>query len=81
MYLPQKGNKGQEIRGKDRRQRTREKRKGINREGEGIFAPRGTKDCFWIERQTWPIGKWQFIKGKRKPCVRMSWLVLIGHVD
>ena len=49
-------------------------------EGEGIFfAPEGQR---LERRQLWPIGKWQFIKGKRgNPCSRMIWFVLMGDVN
>lgn len=44
----------------------REKGKGTRERKE----VRKTNDCLWIgERQMWPIGKWQFVKGKgRTPC-------------
>ena len=44
--------------------------------GKTVSPRRGTKDCLWIEkRQMWHIGKWQFIKVKEKPCVRMRCLI------
>ena len=74
---PTSQQKGQGVRVKNRRYRTREKRRGQWRRGRGI-CPEETKDFLWIEmRQMWPLGKWQFIKGKEKP-LRMSWLILIG---
>ena len=45
---------------------TREKGKGTNERAEDICSRR-TKDCLWIERrQTWPIGKEQFVNVKGK---------------
>jgi hypothetical protein len=30
---------------------------------EGYLSQRGTNDCLWIKkRQTWPMGKWLFIR-------------------
>ena len=53
--------KGQSQRIKGRGRREREPGKG----GRGI-CPRGTKDCFWIEkRQTWHIGN-GVDKGKKE---------------
>ena len=77
--MPQR-DKGQEIREKTGNGREREENKG---EGDVCLSWRGvTKDCLWIERrQMWLKGKWQFIKVKGKPCVRMRCLILIGHVN
>jgi hypothetical protein len=74
-------------------QKARYRRQGqeIEDEGEGegntghlsmVFFPEvnRTKHCLWVEmRQMWAIGKWQFIKERRKPCVWMRSLILIGH--
>lgn len=76
IYLPQK-NRKQEI------QRKREKGKGTRERGKRYLSLRRTKDCLWMERrQTWPVGKWQFRKGKgeRTSCW-VSWLILIRSVD
>ena len=62
----------------------REKGKGTREREEEYLSWSGTKDCLWIERrQMWPIGKWQFIKGKenRPPHVRTRRLVFIEHAD
>lgn len=54
----------------DRGQERREEKQGIGAKGssEGDlkrYLPRGTKDCLWVERRdTWPIGKWQYINVK-----------------
>ena len=65
IYLP-KWDKEQGIRVKDRRQRTREKRKGTREGGRDICLV-GKKNCHWIDRrQMCSVGKWQFIKGKRE---------------
>ena len=69
------------MRDKHKRLRMREKGKGTRERGKRFLSWR-SKDCLWIERrQMWPIGKWQFIKVKGDPCVRMRCLILIGHVN
>jgi hypothetical protein len=53
--------KGQGIRDKDRRQRTRKKNKIIRKKGQGYLPQKGkgylpqkgTKDYLWIERGRW----------------------------
>ena len=62
MYLPQR-DRGHGIRGKDRRQKTREKGK---RARQRDICPGRAKDCLWIERRTWLIGRQRFIKVKGK---------------
>lgn len=47
IYFLQK-KKGQGIRDKDRRQRSRKKEKGTRERGKDI-CPRWTKDCLWTE--------------------------------
>lgn len=42
---------------------TTEKGKGTSERGKDICSGRA-KDCWIDRRQTWPIGKWQFIKVK-----------------
>ena len=50
--------------------------------GHSCICPGGTKNCLWIDgRQMRLIGRWKFIKGKGKPCVRMRCLILIEHVN
>ena len=66
IYLSQR-DRGQGIRQEIKDEGEKEANKGE------IFVPGGgsPKDCLWIERrQTWPIGKWQFIKAKGEtPCL------------
>ena len=47
--MPDRG-KGQRIRDKNRRYKTREKGKGTREMGRDIY-PKGTKDYFWIQRR------------------------------
>lgn len=64
IYVPQEDKRAGNN--KDRRYSTREKSKGT-REEEGIFSTEGQRTAPWIKRrQTWPIGKWQFLKGKEE---------------
>lgn len=63
IYLPQR-DRGQGMRDKDRRQRTRET-------GQACLSQR-TKFCLWIEGHR---GKWWFIKVEGKPYVRMRCLL------
>ena len=72
LFLSQRA-RGQGIRDRDRRQRTRE---------EGYLSQKGTKDSLWVERKTtWHIGKQSFIKVNGESHVRMRCLILIGHVN
>lgn len=54
-------------------------------EGEGIkggaFVLGGQRTALDREETTWPVGKWQFVEVKGKPCVGMRCLVLIGQVN
>lgn len=61
---------------------TREREEnGQEKERRGIYPGR-TKDCLWVEeRQMETIGKWKFIKVKGETCVRMSFLILIEHIN
>lgn len=53
------------------RQYSQQGRRGREQEkGNSYVCPRGRKDCLCIKRrQTWPTGKWRFIKVQEEtPC-------------
>lgn len=55
---------GQRVRNKRQRQEIEGKREGRKEQERGgrDTCSRRTKDCLFIKRQTWSIGKWPFIK-------------------
>jgi hypothetical protein len=63
MYLPQRDRR-QGIRDNNGIETMRETVNGTKEKGKGYLSQwERSKDCHWKERrQTWYIGKWQFIK-------------------
>lgn len=82
VYLPQ-GDRGQGIRD---REEIEDREEGEGTRGEGWIFTRcgeegGQRTASGDRRQTWPTGKWRFVKGKGKPMLGQDVFILIGHVN